>query len=101
VATIETPLRAWMAEHEYASVAEVRGSVSRERVAQHITPHGGAIAIERLPGRRPAAPDSAIQLANIAISLGRVRTGATYRYRARHVAAEMASARLPTRSSTS
>jgi dihydroorotate dehydrogenase (fumarate) len=29
LATIEAELRAWMAEHEYASVAEVRGSVSR------------------------------------------------------------------------
>jgi dihydroorotate dehydrogenase (fumarate) len=29
IATIETELRAWMAEHCYASVAEVRGSVSR------------------------------------------------------------------------
>ena len=28
VTTIETELRAWMAEHEYGSVAEVRGSVS-------------------------------------------------------------------------
>ena len=28
LATIEAELRAWMAEHEYASVAELRGSVS-------------------------------------------------------------------------
>jgi dihydroorotate dehydrogenase (fumarate) len=28
VATIEAELRAWMAEHEYASVSELRGSVN-------------------------------------------------------------------------
>ena len=40
-------------------------------------------------GRRPLGPDSALR---IAVAIERVRTGATYRDQARHVAAEMASA---------
>lgn len=40
-------------------------------------------------GRRPLGPDSARR---IAVAIERVRSGATYRLRARHVAAEMASA---------
>jgi dihydroorotate dehydrogenase (fumarate) len=32
VASVETELRGWMAEHEYASVSELRGSVSAATV---------------------------------------------------------------------
>jgi dihydroorotate dehydrogenase (fumarate) len=64
LATIETELRAWMAEHEYQSVAEVRGSVSRaasddpaafERANYLRTLHSWSTPPIRVPAPRPTA----------------------------------------------